>query len=119
MTEPYDPADGVSGQPYAAPAGEFPPWGFELNARSFTIKDLPDGRRIDVTPMTFGKGRLHVAPSFDALWYDDEWCYEHYGQAVAAALAWDGEGEPEGWMRHPDSGRRRPNGDPAAEYVHL
>lgn len=26
-------------------------------------------------------------------------------------------GEPHGWMRHPSSGRRRPNGDPALEYV--
>lgn len=25
--------------------------------------------------------------------------------------------EPEGWMREPASGRRRPEGDPAREYV--
>ena len=30
---------------------------------------------------------------------------------------WDGTGEPEGWMRHPSSGRRRPGGDPAQEHV--
>ena len=26
--------------------------------------------------------------------------------------------EPTGWMRHPTTGRRRPGGDPAAEYVY-
>jgi len=31
--------------------------------------------------------------------------------------AWDGEGEPTGWMRHPASGRRRPGGDETKEYV--
>lgn len=30
---------------------------------------------------------------------------------------WDGTGEPDGWMRHPVSGRRRPGGDPGKEYV--
>lgn len=37
--------------------------------------------------------------------------------AVAALIAWNGEGEPSGWMRHPETGRRRPGGDPAGEYV--
>lgn len=48
--------------------------------------------------------------------YDDRWCFEP-GSAAAALEAWSGEGEPEGWHRHPDSGRRRPNGDKAREYV--
>jgi hypothetical protein len=32
--------------------------------------------------------------------------------------AWDGVGEPAGWFREPATGRRRPDGDPAREYVH-
>jgi hypothetical protein len=88
-----------------------------VDARTFAVKDLPDGRRVDVTPMTFGKGRLQIAPTADSFWYDDSWCFEDYGLAVAAALAWDGEGEPVGWFRHPDSGRRRPGGSAEAEYV--
>jgi hypothetical protein len=36
---------------------------------------------------------------------------------VRALREWDGNGEPDGWMRHPDSGRRRPDGDAAREYV--
>lgn len=27
------------------------------------------------------------------------------------------DGEPQGWFRHPVSGRRRPNGDASKEYV--
>jgi hypothetical protein len=34
-------------------------------------------------------------------------------------VMWDGTGEPEGWFRHPASGRRRPDCDPAQEYVNL
>lgn len=35
---------------------------------------------------------------------------------MAAMQAWDGS-EPEGWIRHLASGRRRPGGDPAQEYI--
>jgi hypothetical protein len=27
------------------------------------------------------------------------------------------EKEPKGWFRHPRTGRRRPGGDPAKEYI--
>ena len=37
--------------------------------------------------------------------------------AVVALALWDGTGEPEGWMRHPTSGRRRPDGDKTKEYI--
>lgn len=29
---------------------------------------------------------------------------------------WNGIGEPAAWMRHPATGRYRPDGDPAKEY---
>lgn len=38
--------------------------------------------------------------------YEDRWCYSSYAKAKAALDAWDGTGEPEGWHRHPDTGRR-------------
>lgn len=49
--------------------------------------------------------------------FDDRWCYENYASAWAALDAWDGEGEPSGWHRHPGSGHRRPNGEAALEYI--
>lgn len=49
--------------------------------------------------------------------FDEEWMYATFEQAVAAFKAWDGEGEPEGWIRHTPSNRRRPDGDPSQETV--
>lgn len=35
-------------------------------------RTLPDGRIVDVTPLTYGRARLHVGPADD--WaYTDEW----------------------------------------------
>ncbi|RBB38893.1 hypothetical protein DPV79_16055 [Burkholderia reimsis] len=49
--------------------------------------------------------------------YGERWCYHSYADAKAALDAWDGEGEPTGWHRHPDTGRRRENGDPERETI--
>lgn len=51
--------------------------------------------------------------------YDDRWCYHDHEAAKKALDAWDGIDEPEGWHRHPKSGRRRPDGDKSKEYVNL
>lgn len=37
--------------------------------------------------------------------------------AVAALEDWDGTGEPTGWIREPNTGRRRPDATPTSEYV--
>ncbi len=49
--------------------------------------------------------------------YSRRWCYQTRQGAFEAMAAWDGLGEPEGWHRSPETGRRRPNGDPALEYI--
>ena len=49
--------------------------------------------------------------------YDDRWCYHTLYDAAEALLTWDGTGEPGGWHRHPDSGRRRPEGNAELEYI--
>ena len=52
--------------------------------------------------------------------YFDRWCYENQQMADQAIIEWRArnyEGEPTGWHRHPMTGRRRKNGDPATEYV--
>lgn len=49
--------------------------------------------------------------------YDDRWCYSDYWAAKEAIDAWDGVGEPNGWHRHPATGRRRPQGDELQQYV--
>jgi hypothetical protein len=35
-------------------------------------RTLPDGRILDVMPLTFGRARLHIGPA-GALFYDDGW----------------------------------------------
>lgn len=80
-------------------------------------RTLPDGRIVDLSQMLY-TWRLSVGLKGD-LYYDDQWCYETQLRAMHAMVAWDGEGEPAGWHRHPSSGRRRPGGDAAKEYVNL
>ena len=58
----------------------------------------------------------------DITWgYGDRWCYgSDPGDVTQRFAEWKArgfEGEPEGWTRHPKSGRRRVEGDPATEYV--
>lgn len=83
------------------------------------VRPLGDGRAVFLRPMLLGNLRLAIG-EVGALWYDDGWCYQaaQYDEAWRAALGWDGEGEPEGWYRHPDTGRRRPDGDPSKEVVY-
>lgn len=76
---------------------------------------LENGLVSAVLPMLYTY-RLIIG-SVGASWYDDCWCYHDLGTALDAMSEWDGEGEPEGWHRHPPSGRRRVEGDPATEYV--
>lgn len=76
---------------------------------------LPHGRLSAVVPMLF-TFRLIIG-SVGADGYDDCWCYHDLAAAIGAMGAWDGEGDPQGWHRHPPSGRRREDGDPATEYV--
>jgi hypothetical protein len=52
--------------------------------------------------------------------HEDRWCYATDLDAVVALALWltrDCQGEPEGWIRHPGSGRRRPGGDATKEHI--
>lgn len=49
--------------------------------------------------------------------FDDRWCYHNYMGAKVAYENFDGDGEPEGWHRHPFSGRRRDEN--GKEYVRI
>jgi hypothetical protein len=61
--------------------------------------DLPDGRHIDLMPLTFGRVRLAVSTSADHTWIDDVYDYEDEIKARHAMMSWDGVGEPDGWTR--------------------
>src|SRR5262249_6808803 len=49
----------------------------------------------------------------DRAGYSDRWYFDSPKKALVALMKWaidDFNGEPQGWHRHPDSGRRRPDG---------
>jgi hypothetical protein len=80
-------------------------------------RQLSNGEWAGVAPMTFGKGRL--CTGLTLLGYEDGWCYASHEEAITALFAWDTDvsEEPEGWFRHPTSGRRRAGGDATTETV--
>jgi hypothetical protein len=78
---------------------------------------LPNGRKVEIMSLTFGRARICLMSEYSRLCYDDMWWYDDVIAAVVALKEWNGEGEPAGWFRHPPSGRRRPHNDPEKEYV--
>jgi hypothetical protein len=82
----------------------------------YLVRALPDGREIVVLPWSGAGAQLSIGYRADGC-YMDTWDYQTVAPAVSAAKAWDGTGEPAGWYRHPFTGRRRPGGDPAQEFV--
>ena len=80
---------------------------------------MGNGKWVAVSRFMFTHGIL-TGQMFDDWGYDDRWCFDHFGLALHSLAEWQSrnfEGEPIGWHRHPDSGRRRPDGDPAKEYI--
>lgn len=70
-----------------------------------------------VVPMMFTTRVMIGVPGSGFV--DDMWCYDEPARAVIEAILWDPavDREPNGWKRHPPTGRRRPGGDPDQEYV--
>jgi hypothetical protein len=77
-------------------------------------KIFADGRYACVAPFLFTHaillGRIGEESS-----YEDRWCYGTAEKAIQAIEAWDGTGEPNGWHRHPLTGRRR--SQDGVEYI--
>lgn len=78
------------------------------------VKELADGRDIVVVPLAHGYAAICTSRR-NSPFRDGYWQYQRATTALAAAEAWDGTGEPDGWYRHPATGRRRPDGDPERE----
>jgi hypothetical protein len=79
--------------------------------------ELANGRDACIAKLIFTWALL---ADIDRSGYGDRWCYESYEEALVALAAWEhrgGEGEPNGWHRHPDTGRRREGGDPTKETI--
>jgi hypothetical protein len=68
------------------------------------MKALPDGRICGVLRLLY-HWTMHV--DIDHSGHAERYCYQTREGAEAALEKWDGVGDPEGWHRHPESGRRR------------
>lgn len=119
-SEPARRLDAATAGPFRLPddTTDFPDhwalwrWG-ELDALA---RRLDDDRWVAVVPFLY-TWAIIVGYNMTVAVYHDRWCYHSLEAAVAAAHVWDGTGEPAGWHRHPASGRRRHNGDPATETI--
>jgi hypothetical protein len=84
-------------------------------------RELADGRVLYLVPnFTPGCYRLGVSRDGRADDYELVLDYNDSDAAWRAVLGWDGEGDPEGWVRFWAYGqipRRRPDGTPASEFV--
>lgn len=97
-------------------AVEFMDWLVEQYGPRSRVKLLDDGRYILAHPLLF-HWTMIVGRIGDTWGFDTRYCYADEALALAALSKWDGNGDPEGWHRHPDTSRRRPDGDPALEYI--
>lgn len=77
------------------------------------LKLFEDGTEAVVAPLFSTAAILHVLNDWG---YENRWCYKTVQAAKDALDAWDGTGEPEGWHRHPTTGRRREDGK---EYINF
>lgn len=94
--------------------------GLKQDVAATDMRDLGDGTWVMVRRLLFHW--MMVRGDFgDLIGYFDRWCYADEALARSALAAFPlhpGSGyEPSGWHRHPPSGRRRVDGDPAREYV--
>lgn len=81
-------------------------------------RELDDGREITVYPLLFGYAKVCIGPADCTVGFDDSWSYYTSRQAINAAKAWDGNGDPPvGWFRQTSTGRRRVGGDPKQEFI--
>lgn len=84
--------------------------------REVLVRRLNDEHWLAVVPMLFTWG-LIMGRFDEPKFMTDRWCFGSFRSAVLAAAVWDGTGEPIGWIKHPNTGRYRPDGDPTREEI--
>jgi len=94
---------------------------YQLDDEGFIKRrKLDDGRWLFVMPYSYGQAHfgISMAPPLERVGvFADFWIFPNVDSALIALDQWDGIGEPNGWYRHHATARRRPNGDPALEYI--
>lgn len=81
-------------------------------------KELDPDRDVAVYICFPPEARVCISSRRDSPGLDDAFYYPTTEQAIEAAMAWDGIGEPAvGWNRHLATNRWRKGGDPAQETI--
>lgn len=78
---------------------------------------LPDGRVVRLYQMLGQNTRIALSKNEDDDGFLQLYCYHNKQKAIEQANLWDGNSDPDGWYKHINTGRRRPNGDPEKEYI--
>lgn len=79
-------------------------------------KVFEDGR-VAYLHRTIFNLRISISPDEQAQTFDEFYCFHDFSAASKAMEEWDGKGDPDGWVRHVPTNRRRPDGDPRDEYI--
>lgn len=77
------------------------------------------GRYAAIGPLLF-HWTMYVGRIGDREGYDTRFCYADRAKAEEGLREWAKRGfrgEPTGWHRHPNTGRRRDDGDPSKERI--
>lgn len=75
---------------------------------------------VEVAPQLMGDAFICLTPKSCTGVYDERWDYQSLTFALLNVIAWQASGftgEPEGWVRHLPSYRRREDGDPSTEEI--
>lgn len=80
------------------------------------VRRLSNGLWTCIFPLLYTHAIITVRHG-DEVGMVDRWCYHSYEAAKKAIDAWNGKGEPEGWHRHPMTGRRRD--EEGKEYINF
>lgn len=83
---------------------EFLKW-LEVECKYRDVRLLRAGKYVAIYPLLLTHAII-IGTIGDFLSYDDRWCYHDYESAKNALDKWNGDGEPQGWHRHPSTGRR-------------
>lgn len=92
----------------------------QLGVTPDMVKDLQDGTYVMIKPLMFHWTMIR-GDFNDPVGYFDRWCYADRDLAERSLHDFPenpgNDYEPDGWHRHPKSGRRRENGDQDMEYL--
>lgn len=114
----YAPYDVHTKEHMVSSEDDFRTYPWDAGGGGYRIRELEDDYVVWLVQKAF-TWALVVGPDKKPS-FDKHWCYTGPEEAIRSARAWDGNHpvtEPVGWFRDPYTGRRRPGGDPAREYI--